>query len=345
MQIYLAKPGGNRVGPFTLDQIKQDLAARKYRDTDFWAWHEGMTEWMPLYALPEMSKTPAPATPSAPVTPAAPVKPAVTEAPAARTVDAGPTPQAKAAEPAAPSKPSAPAEQSERPEPTGPVEPATAAAGKAPAGGARPAVKIAPARPSPLAAPAQQKVAPAAEGGPAAPAKPASTAAPSPGTPASAPPPVTAQPAAEAKPVAPAEAVRQTAEEVEPGAAQPPGEPRVSSGLPFSALEQIFIFTTGEGRLVFESKATVETLQDTINETLGTIRERISVDVIGRADFGGQVIREEAIPDKAWRAMFTIKPELTQQARDGSYQICVRSFSADNKDTITLVLLYDKSKL
>ena len=45
-------PGGHREGPYTLDQIIQDLAAKKYSDTDFWAWHEGMTDWVPLYELP-----------------------------------------------------------------------------------------------------------------------------------------------------------------------------------------------------------------------------------------------------------------------------------------------------
>ena len=52
MQIHLSKPGGQREGPYTLEQINRDLAALKYRDTDYWAWHEGMAEWVPLYALP-----------------------------------------------------------------------------------------------------------------------------------------------------------------------------------------------------------------------------------------------------------------------------------------------------
>ena len=34
MQIHLSKPGGQKEGPYTLEQIKQDLAANKYRDIE-----------------------------------------------------------------------------------------------------------------------------------------------------------------------------------------------------------------------------------------------------------------------------------------------------------------------
>ena len=51
MQIYLARPGGPRQGPYTVEQINADLAARKYRDEDFWAWHDGLPSWVPLYSV------------------------------------------------------------------------------------------------------------------------------------------------------------------------------------------------------------------------------------------------------------------------------------------------------
>src|SRR5215468_4844797 len=52
MQIYLSKPAGQREGPFTVQQINQDLAAKKYKDTDYWAWYDGLSEWVPLHAVP-----------------------------------------------------------------------------------------------------------------------------------------------------------------------------------------------------------------------------------------------------------------------------------------------------
>jgi hypothetical protein len=55
MQIHLCKPGGQQEGPYTLEQIKQDLAVKKYSDTDYWAWHEGLPEWVPLYLIPGLS--------------------------------------------------------------------------------------------------------------------------------------------------------------------------------------------------------------------------------------------------------------------------------------------------
>jgi len=51
MQIYLARPGGPVQGPYALRQINAELAARSYRDDDFWAWHNGLTNWVPLYSV------------------------------------------------------------------------------------------------------------------------------------------------------------------------------------------------------------------------------------------------------------------------------------------------------
>ena len=55
MQIHLATPGGEKQGPYTLEQINRDLAAKKYRDTDYWAWYDGAEAWVPLYAVPGIS--------------------------------------------------------------------------------------------------------------------------------------------------------------------------------------------------------------------------------------------------------------------------------------------------
>src|ERR1043166_7740768 len=52
MQIYLAKPGGEKKGPFTLDEINRDLVAKIYREDSYWAWYEVLSDWLPLYAVP-----------------------------------------------------------------------------------------------------------------------------------------------------------------------------------------------------------------------------------------------------------------------------------------------------
>src|SRR5581483_2559430 len=39
-------------GPFSVEQINRDLASRIYRDDAYWAWHEGLPEWVPLHAIP-----------------------------------------------------------------------------------------------------------------------------------------------------------------------------------------------------------------------------------------------------------------------------------------------------
>src|SRR5258706_6246509 len=56
LQIHLAKPGGEKQGPYTLEQINRDLAAKKYRDSDYWAWYDGADAWVPLYAVPGISE-------------------------------------------------------------------------------------------------------------------------------------------------------------------------------------------------------------------------------------------------------------------------------------------------
>ena len=92
MQIHLSKPGGQREGPFTIDQINRDLANRKYRDADYWAWYEGLDAWVPLHAVPGILILPEAANPPA-VPQAAPVK-----APAQKA--AAPMAQPKTAQPA-----------------------------------------------------------------------------------------------------------------------------------------------------------------------------------------------------------------------------------------------------
>ena len=52
MQIYLTRPGGEREGPYTVEEINRDLAAKRYADTDYWAWFTGQTEWIPLHKVP-----------------------------------------------------------------------------------------------------------------------------------------------------------------------------------------------------------------------------------------------------------------------------------------------------
>src|ERR1051325_6688050 len=82
MQIYLARPGGQKEGPFTLEQINRDLAGGKYTANDYWAWHDGMASWTPLHALPGINITPVPPVASKPAA-APPPKPAPAPTPAA----------------------------------------------------------------------------------------------------------------------------------------------------------------------------------------------------------------------------------------------------------------------
>jgi len=125
MQIYLAKPGSQKEGPFTLEDINQDLAAGKYTHNDYWAWYDGLPQWLPLYEIPGVAPMeddtplpkPRPAAPksvqAAAVTPAraaarsatlkatapAPIAPQKAETPTQAADEVSPVPKVAAPQP------------------------------------------------------------------------------------------------------------------------------------------------------------------------------------------------------------------------------------------------------
>jgi hypothetical protein len=290
-KIYLAKPGGQREGPYTLEQINHDLATKKYRDDDFWAWHEGLPSWMPLYSLPGVSgKAATVAVPEAERRPVAPK----TEPRVVAKVEAQPAASATAS--------TASKAEVERESEALNAEAAASEVGDPPVAEFRTGA------PKPAAAWTH-----IAESEPEPRRAEAATA-----------------PAAEPEPDSPATFVPAS----------------MSSGKPFSALEQIFILTTGEGPSAFPSDVTTARLVEAVGETLDNIRSKVPVDVIGRADAAVlKAIRSGSIPDSAWRALFAIKPAIAQQAQDGAYHLCVRAFPAEPNEAVALFLFYNKQKL
>jgi hypothetical protein len=284
MQIHLSKPGGGREGPYSLEQIKKDLAARKYRDTDYWAWHEGLTEWVPLYSLPGISAT-----------------------------DDSPPPVAAAPHPK---------------ELATPAKPKVAAPGAATAPVSAVAARAEPQPTLPEARAAAAPASPAAAGPePAEAASPAGSLAMSLGDSALAGAGASASPAAQP--------------EEEPAAAWQ----QVSSGMPASALEQVFLFTTGDGPSAWQSPTVARMFKEIIGEDLSTLREEVSRDVIARCAVGELLKPDGSVSDAVWRAMAAHRPALVQQARERLYRICVRTFRIEADAIVALVLFYNKQKL
>ena len=207
MQIHLAKPGGERLGPYTLEQVNKDLVGKKYTDSDYWAWYDGADAWVPLYSVPGV---------------------------------------------------------------------VTAASRSASTGSASSA--------STTAAPAQEP---------------------------------------EPQPV-------------EPAASQ------LASGMPFEALQQIFIFTSGEGKDLMKSPMALAIFQKIIGADWARIREKVPRDVFGRCDIGAKLRQQGKIPETAWRAMSALKPEVVQQAKTGVLRTCVRTFSIEHGETVGVFLFYGK---
>jgi len=225
MDIYLAKSDGGREGPYSLEQVNRDLTARKYNDSDYWAWYEGLEGWVPLYSIPGIVQSSHDKVPSL--------------AAVAEAEDHG-----RAAE----------------------VQPSEAA----------PAASV--------AATAEPE-----------PAVPEATAA--------------------------------------------------FSGMPFAALEQIFIFTSGEGPSATQSMVTAQMLQESIGADLEKIRATVPRDVFGRCKIGEQLRRDSRIPKSAWQAMAALKPDIVREAQEGAYRTCVRTFVTESGDTVAVFLFYNKQKI
>jgi hypothetical protein len=213
-EIHLSKPGGRKEGPFTVEQINRDLAAKKYSDTDYWAWYEGLTQWVPLHSVPGVSATSG-----------------------------------------------------------------LAAATRASAG--------------------LQEI-------------PAAQTGPPPGNVGHGPAPSLQQ--------------------------------QLFSGMPISALEQIFVLAAGDGQAALRSAVAVGMLQAVTGQDLSAIRQNIPRHVIGQCTFLEQLRGAGAIPDAAWRAIANVNPDLVYQARQGTFRVCVRSFPLETGELATLFLFYHKQK-
>ena len=207
MQIHLAKPGGERLGPYTIEQVNKDLVGKKYRDSDYWAWYDGADAWVPLYSVPGVV-----------------------------------TGSSHSASTASASSASTSAARTQEPEPQ-PTEPAA---------------------------------------------------------------------------------------------------PQLASGMPFEGLQQIFIFTTGEGPALTKSPIAVAVFQKIIGADWAKIREKVPRDVFGRCDIGARLRQQGKIPETAWRAMSALKPDLVQQAKSGALRTCVRTFSTEGGKMVAVFLFYAK---
>lgn len=328
--IYLAKPGAQKEGPYTLEQINRDLAAKKISETDFWAWHDGLPAWAPLYSIPGVSAKPCVDEPlaSAEIIPkreAASRKPEpsisrVGLAPQPRQVEVNRT-AIHAPKPAKPAIRVAPqvliAAEPQRVESgNSPMPLATA-----PAENSEPS-----AVPSLAAKLASQNSKAAVEIAEAVEPEPA---------------------IANAEPVL-AESSETDAPIPDPAAKRSEilAAPSMHSGKPFEALERIFLFTTGEGPSALQSEITLAMLAEAVGRRADETLAKVTVDVIGGT--AARVVREiraGSIPGSAWRALHKIKEAVAQEIHDGIYHLCVRTFPVESKDLVALFLLYNKQKL
>jgi GYF domain 2 len=376
LKIHLARPGGEKEGPFGLDELNEGLATGKLQATEYWAWHEGLPQWVPLYEIEGILKNPVARGPKpaentaaemaeAEATPAEEPAEVVTnspeEAPPAALAQIEPEERTELAA-AEPGEGLAPlldtAEALEDPvaensnglaaedEPTGPAEPGVEGSGTAGERAEAEAVagnveldeseagapELDLDASGPESTPGEPELAPVEANEPDVDLPAAGKAdAPQPQSDdLDAQPLATMAPADEAAPA-------------EEGPAAPNSDAltaRCSSGMPFEALEQIFIFTTGDGVSVWESPRVGKVLQAITGQEVSVIRQSVPRDVMFNCQTKQLLKADGSISDVAWRAMSIRQPEIVQRAQAKFSRTCVCTFTTELKATVALVLFY-----
>jgi hypothetical protein len=353
MQIHLSKPGGQREGPFTVEEINRDLATRKYNDSDYWAWYDGLSSWVPLHSVPGVHGSPPP------LLGATELVPRVDE-PAEQPTelhDSWPNSDNTDNEPQV----GVPVENAGQYQPAdglvavaleeSPGDHQSAAQDHTEESfSRRQAEREQDSEPEQQEAPADYEIASetthsdhsgetkAGEQGLSS-EEEAPTAEPS-------------QPATAVTIAEPEELAEEEEQEPElaavsdslsaPASARPA---KVFSGLSPDALEQVFVFTSGEGPSVRQSGVIAMMMLEMIGKNPDDLRQRVPRDVFGKCNVGERIREESKVPGSAWRAMAALRPELIEQAKAGEYRTCVRTFSTETEDVVAIFLFYNKAKL
>jgi hypothetical protein len=118
-----------------------------------------------------------------------------------------------------------------------------------------------------------------------------------------------------------------------------------SSGMPFAALEQLFIFTTGDGRSIWISPLMSRMLEAIVGEKMERIRQGTPRDVIFNCDLSKLLKRDGAISDAVWHAMEIREPNVVARAQKKLSRTCVRTFNLERDTVVALVLFYNNQKL
>jgi hypothetical protein len=118
-----------------------------------------------------------------------------------------------------------------------------------------------------------------------------------------------------------------------------------SSGMPFAALEQLFVFTTGGGRAIWNSPIMSRMLEAIVGEKMERIRQGTPRDVIFNCDLSKLLKRDGAISDSVWHAMEIREPTVVARAQKKLSRTCVRTFNLEMDTVVALVLFYNIQKL
>lgn len=382
LEIHIAKPGGAREGPFSLEEVNRALAEGQYRSGECWAWHKELPEWIPLYDIRGIIKV---ATPSAISAIAEPEQtggskeeprrevkqevpePGGNEHPVDALYEECSEPESAASQENPPSLDAVP-DISVQSEPAATVakesEISQSAAAETteplPANGTSCSSAVAADESGAKAEPATAILArlkenffqtpePSNEATSYFNARRASTGQiPDVGETCSA----VEWALSEARQVLEAPATAR----LHPTATDYPADEerksksallaqQFSSGMPFSALEQLFIFTTGDGPSIWSSEIATSVLEATIGENLDRIRQSTPRDVIFNCDLAQLLKRNGAITDAVWRAMAVREPSIVARARQKLCRTFVRTFNLETDTVVAVILFYDHQKL
>jgi hypothetical protein len=120
---------------------------------------------------------------------------------------------------------------------------------------------------------------------------------------------------------------------------------QLSSGLPLSALDHMFVLTTGDGPSIMRDETSAHILCEVVGADVESQRKRAPRDVISHCKWVAEFRKGGTVPDAAWKVMSSLRPELVASARGGDYKICVRTYPVGENDMVALFLFYNKKLL
>ncbi|MBN2129830.1 MAG: hypothetical protein JW741_10055 [Sedimentisphaerales bacterium] len=126
-------------------------------------------------------------------------------------------------------------------------------------------------------------------------------------------------------------------------AAFEPKDPSLSSGLPFSKLKHIFLFTDRDGASVTSSQAVTSVIESVTGQPMEAINIRIPISLVRHSAVGVLLAQEGRFPDIGLVEIEKGQPQLAREIRQGTLTLCCRPVkTSDSGEQVGVVAIYSR---